>query len=100
MTFQICFGKDLLVPVLGARFVVYEKGIEGDVDIAAPSELGGLKSEEFLRLNPHGKVGVPTATWWRGRFLSIARVASLTLSADSTICISYAPFLQSRRGIQ
>lgn len=40
------------------RFVVYEKGIEDEVDIVAPSTLGGLKSDEYLKLNCHGKVGM------------------------------------------
>lgn len=38
------------------RFVIYEKGIEGDVDILSPMEVGGLKSPEYLQMNPHGKV--------------------------------------------
>lgn len=40
------------------RFVVYEKGIEDEVDIVAPSTIGGLKSDEYLKLNCHGKVGM------------------------------------------
>ncbi|CAM9663463.1 unnamed protein product, partial [Ectocarpus sp. 12 AP-2014] len=38
------------------RFIIYEKGIEDKVDIAAPMDVGGLKSEEYLKMNPHGKV--------------------------------------------
>lgn len=38
------------------RFVIYEKGIEDQVDILSPMEVGGLKSEEYLKMNPHGKV--------------------------------------------
>ncbi|CAM9425265.1 unnamed protein product, partial [Sphacelaria rigidula] len=38
------------------RFVVYEKGIEDEVDIVAPSTIGGLKSDEYLKLNCHGKM--------------------------------------------
>lgn len=38
------------------RFVIYEKGIEEDVDIVSPMEVGGIKSPEYLQMNPHGKV--------------------------------------------
>lgn len=27
------------------------------VDIGSPGDVGGLKSEEYLKMNPHGKVG-------------------------------------------
>ncbi|CAN0448534.1 unnamed protein product, partial [Hapterophycus canaliculatus] len=39
------------------RFVIYEKGIEDKVDIGSPADVGGLKSEEYFKMNPHGKVG-------------------------------------------
>lgn len=38
------------------RFVIYEKGIEDAVDIDSPMSIGGMKSEEYLKLNCHGKV--------------------------------------------
>ena len=38
------------------RFVIYEKGIEDEIEIVSPMEAGGLKSEQFLKMNPHGKV--------------------------------------------
>ncbi|CAM9378584.1 unnamed protein product [Scytosiphon promiscuus] len=38
------------------RFVIYEKGIEDQVDIVSPMDVGGLKSEEYLKMNPHGKM--------------------------------------------
>ncbi|CAM9789201.1 unnamed protein product, partial [Ectocarpus sp. 13 AM-2016] len=38
------------------RFIIYEKGIEDKVDIAPPMDVGGLKSEEYLKMNPHGKM--------------------------------------------
>ena len=38
------------------RFVIYEKGIEDQIEIVSPAEVGGLKSEQFLKMNPHGKV--------------------------------------------
>lgn len=41
-----------------SRFIIYEKGIEDQIDIVRPSVIGGLKSEEYLALNCHGKVNV------------------------------------------
>eukprot|EP00904_Undaria_pinnatifida_P010323 jgi/Undpi1/6420/HiC_scaffold_20.g08901.m1 len=41
-------------------FVIYEKGVEDEVEIVSPVEAGGLKSAEFLKMNPHGKI--PTMT--------------------------------------
>lgn len=45
--------------LVGRRFIIYEKGIEDQVDIASPMDVGGLKSEEYLKMNPHGKVSQP-----------------------------------------
>jgi glutathione S-transferase len=36
--------------------VIYYKGIEDEVEIKSPVTLGGLKSPEYLILNPHGKM--------------------------------------------
>eukprot|EP00752_Nemacystus_decipiens_P005365 g4866.t1 len=49
---------DIPVSPAGARcrFVIYEKGIEDVVDIVSPMEIGGLKSPEYLEMNPHGKM--------------------------------------------
>ncbi|PSC73230.1 glutathione S-transferase [Micractinium conductrix] len=40
------------------RFVIYKKGLEGEVDIQAPKLLGdkGVKSPAYLALNPQGKM--------------------------------------------
>jgi hypothetical protein len=38
------------------RMVIYYKGIEDHVRIVAPGTLGGLKSAEYLALNPQGGV--------------------------------------------
>jgi hypothetical protein len=40
------------------RFVIYKKGLEGEVDIAAPKLLGekGVKSKAYMQLNPLGKM--------------------------------------------
>jgi glutathione S-transferase len=38
------------------RIIIYHKDLEDDIRITSPSELGGLKSEEYLKRNPHGKV--------------------------------------------
>lgn len=36
------------------RFIIYKKGLEGEVDILAPKALGekGVKSPAYLALNP------------------------------------------------
>lgn len=38
------------------RFLLYKKSLEDTVHILAPKELGGLKSEAYLALNPLGKM--------------------------------------------
>ena len=40
------------------RFILKAKGLEkkGYVKIVPPSDLGGLKSEAYLKLNPQGKM--------------------------------------------
>ena len=55
-------NKDVLydVPVSNhgarCRMILYSKGISDQVSIVNPSELGGLKSTEFLELNMQGKM--------------------------------------------
>lgn len=38
------------------RFLVYRKQLEQNVKIEAPSQLGGLKSDQYLAINPLGKM--------------------------------------------
>eukprot|EP00213_Chloropicon_mariensis_P004578 CAMPEP_0197469660 /NCGR_PEP_ID=MMETSP1309-20131121/119_1 /TAXON_ID=464262 /ORGANISM="Genus nov. species nov., Strain RCC998" /LENGTH=245 /DNA_ID=CAMNT_0043005869 /DNA_START=183 /DNA_END=917 /DNA_ORIENTATION=- len=38
------------------RIAIYAKGLEDKIDIVSPSELGGIKSEEYMKLNPYGKM--------------------------------------------
>lgn len=38
------------------RIAIYAKGLEDKIDIVPPSELGGIKSEEYMALNPKGKM--------------------------------------------
>lgn len=38
------------------RFLMYKKGLEDAIDILPPKELGGLRSPEYLALNPLGKM--------------------------------------------
>eukprot|EP00640_Fibrocapsa_japonica_P001335 CAMPEP_0113934438 /NCGR_PEP_ID=MMETSP1339-20121228/1760_1 /TAXON_ID=94617 /ORGANISM="Fibrocapsa japonica" /LENGTH=401 /DNA_ID=CAMNT_0000936241 /DNA_START=12 /DNA_END=1217 /DNA_ORIENTATION=- /assembly_acc=CAM_ASM_000762 len=49
---------DMPISNAGARcrLVIYEKGIEESVKIVSPMDLGGLKSPEYLQLNPQGKM--------------------------------------------
>ena len=39
-----------------ARIAIYAKGLESQINIVSPSELGGIKSEEYTELNPYGKM--------------------------------------------
>ena len=45
-------------PLLGVqnRWVIYKKGLEDEIDTVAPQKLGGLQSEQYLALNPQGKM--------------------------------------------
>lgn len=40
------------------RYVIYKKGLESEIDITSPKELGGLRSEQYLALNPEGKMPI------------------------------------------
>ena len=49
---------DLPVSNHGARvrLLLYKRGLESKVEVTSPMDLGGLKSDEFLALNPQGKM--------------------------------------------
>ena len=55
-------GKPVLydVPVSNngarCRIIIYKKGIEDQISIKSPQDIGGLKSAEYLKLNPQGKM--------------------------------------------
>lgn len=38
------------------RYIVYSQGLEESIDIKGPSELGGMKSEEYLKMHLAGKI--------------------------------------------
>ena len=38
------------------RIILYKKGIQDKVDLVSPLELGGLRSEAYLQLNPQAKM--------------------------------------------
>lgn len=38
------------------RLIIYWKGLEDIIDIRSPMDLGGLKTDEYLALNPQGKM--------------------------------------------
>ena len=38
------------------RWILYKKGLEQEFDIIPPAEIGGVKSESFLQINPQGKM--------------------------------------------
>ena len=40
------------------RMVIYEKGLEGEIEVRSPADYGGLNSEEYRALNPQGKIPV------------------------------------------
>ena len=44
--------------VAQCRFVIYKKDLESRIDITSPKELGGLRSEQYLALNPEGKMPI------------------------------------------
>jgi glutathione S-transferase len=55
------------------RVIIYKKGIEDQVRIASPMDIGGLKSPEYLALNPQGKMPLLVAD-------------EITLPESDTIC--------------
>jgi glutathione S-transferase len=58
------------------RIVLYKKEIpESEVAIVSPSKLGGLKSDQFLRINPQGKMPSMVCT-----------ETGLNLAESDTIC--------------
>jgi len=38
------------------RLLLYKAGLEGHVNVVSPMEIGGLRSEQYLALNPQGKM--------------------------------------------
>lgn len=40
------------------RYIVYRKQLTDQISLRSPLELGGIKSEEYLKLNPFGKIPV------------------------------------------
>lgn len=38
------------------RVILYKKGLEDKVKLVSPMEIGGLRSEEYLKLNPQAKM--------------------------------------------
>ena len=36
------------------RIAIYAKGLEDKIDIVSPSELGGIKSEEYMKVSGKG----------------------------------------------
>ncbi|KAK3289592.1 hypothetical protein CYMTET_2986 [Cymbomonas tetramitiformis] len=38
------------------RLIIYWKGLEDTITVTSPMDLGGLKSPEYLKLNPQGKM--------------------------------------------
>ena len=45
---------------LQCRIIIYKKGLEDCIGIVSPAALGGLKSEEYMALNPQGKMPLLT----------------------------------------
>ncbi|GBG87415.1 hypothetical protein CBR_g45472 [Chara braunii] len=40
------------------RFAIYLKGLENEITLKTPAELGGLKSPTYLKMNPQGKMPI------------------------------------------
>ncbi|EFJ50701.1 hypothetical protein VOLCADRAFT_88491 [Volvox carteri f. nagariensis] len=38
------------------RYIIRKKGLENEIDIVSPQTIGGLKSSQYLALNPQGKM--------------------------------------------
>ena len=47
---------DTDVARLQCRFVIYKKGLKEKVDVVSPKVYGGMKSDEYMALNPQGLV--------------------------------------------
>lgn len=45
-----------LPPPPQVRYLIYAKQLDNTIDIVSPATLGGLKSPDYLALNPHGKM--------------------------------------------
>lgn len=52
--------------------MLYKKHLTNDYEITPPSAIGGLKSEEYLKLNPQGKM--PLLAWPDGHALPESEV--------------------------
>ena len=52
MSFSVWRGAVLLQ----VRIIIYKKGLEDVISIKTPAAFGGLKSPEYLALNPQGKM--------------------------------------------
>jgi len=78
------------------RIIIYKKGLtEQDITILHPSTLGGLKSPEYLALNPQGKM--PLLTTEHGAILESDTIARYLLDRFSDRAPSFAPAtLQAR----
>ncbi|KAJ1491111.1 hypothetical protein T484DRAFT_1613236 [Baffinella frigidus] len=72
------------------RIIIYKKGLtEQDITILHPSTLGGLKSPEYLALNPQGKM--PLLTTEHGAILESDTIARYLLDRFSDRAPSFAP---------
>lgn len=50
------FGSPVSNYTARCRYLVYRKDIEEKVNIRSPADMGGIKSDDFLKLNPLGKM--------------------------------------------
>lgn len=69
-------------PCLQNRFVIYKKGLEGEVDIQAPKLLGdkGVKSPAYLALNPQ----VRPQGWQQGAALVWVHAGDVVARRDNS----------------
>ncbi len=49
-------SPESIAPSLQCRFVLYKKGLKDKVDIVSPKVYGGMKSDEYVALNPQGLI--------------------------------------------
>lgn len=52
------FGVPVSNYTARCRYIIYRKGLGDMVKIQSPQDVGGLKSEQFLKFNPLGKIPV------------------------------------------
>jgi glutathione S-transferase len=76
------------------RIVLYKKGIsDNEIKIVSPAEVGGLKSNDYLSINPQGKMPAYTCSETGTNLAESDTIVRYLLSKYSTIGPSFQPEL-------